>query len=84
MSNDEQLIGIPRKRSTITWLRKLYPTEKWSWVREGFGCVEYYTESGWHAGYRSCLAPTWEGDDETCVSRFYLYRPNTPTLELYP
>ncbi len=68
----------------IGWLRKEFPAETWTYERYSWGGGDYHTASGWTAGYRSCLAPRWDGDDESCASRFYLYRPGQPTVELYP
>jgi len=67
---------------TLDYLRQLHPNQKWKCERKGFGWG-YTTESGWDAGWRSCLAPRYDGDDETCVSRFFIYKPNAPTEEVH-
>lgn len=86
MTMTEELLPLSpvRRCRIIDWLRQRYPDQAWHYERYGWGGGDYHTAAGWTAGYRSCLAPTWEGDDETCVSRFYLYRPDQPTIELHP
>ncbi len=68
--------------SILTHLKRLYPKEQWRAVRHGFNW-EYQTKSGWTAGWRSCLAPKYDGDDETCVARFFVYKPQAPTEEVF-
>lgn len=65
----------------LDFLKKKYPNKQWKAVREGFGWG-YETPDGWFAGWRSCLAPEHGGDDETAVSRFFIYKPNQPTEEV--
>lgn len=60
------------RRNILKYLKELYPNEKWLWERD-FGHCIYYTESGWHARWCSCLAPKHDRDDETSISQFYVY-----------
>lgn len=72
----------PRRRGTLNELRRQFPDQVWRAVRDGMNW-EYETLSGWSAGWRSCLAPKWDGDDESCVSRIFIYRPDGPTMEVF-
>jgi len=59
------------RRNILKYLKELYPNEEWSWERD-FGHCRYYTKSGWHARWCSRLAPKYDGDDESCVSEFWV------------
>lgn len=78
---DALLAEAPSRKGILARLRERYPNKVWKAVREGFGWG-YETEDGWHAGWRSCLAPQYPDDDDTFVSRFFIYRPNEPTEEV--
>lgn len=70
------------RRNMLARLRQLHPDQEWRAVRDGMSWG-YETKTGWSAGWRSCLAPRYEGDDETCVARFFIYKPDAPTEEVY-
>lgn len=72
----------PSRRGVLRYLREKYPDKEWRAVREGFGWG-YETADGWNGGWRSCLAPLYDGDDETSVLRFFIYKPNAPTEEVF-
>lgn len=61
------------KRSTLGKLREKFPAEGWRAERAGFGW-HYANNMGDTAHWCSCLAPRYPDDDETSVSRFYIYR----------
>lgn len=69
------------KISPLKALQALFPEEGWRAVRISWGW-DYEGKNGARAGYRSCLSPQYDSDDETCVSRFFIYRQDKPTQEL--
>ena len=79
---DDLFKPFVKRRKIIDQLREKYPDQKWTVVHEGFHWG-YVTETGWHAGWRSCLAPRHDGDDDSFESRFYGYKPNAPTEHVF-
>lgn len=67
------------RRGVLDRLRAAYPQETWRTERDGFGW-RYVTASGWRAEWRACLAPRYDGDDDSYVTRMYIYRPGQATL----
>jgi hypothetical protein len=56
----------------LSRLRSLYPDQQWKAHRGGFGWM-YENNRGDTAYWVSCLAPKYDGDDETSVNEFYIY-----------
>jgi hypothetical protein len=79
-------VSEPTKRRLcspfVERLNKLFPGENWRAHRTGFRW-EYTNDKDAYAGWCSCLAPQYDGDDESAVSRFFIYRDNAATKELY-
>lgn len=64
--------GAKRTGSPLVALRERFPAMGWKSVRDGFGW-RYEAEDGSHAHWVSFLTPRYDGDDETCESRFMVY-----------
>lgn len=55
-----------REKRVIDVLRERYPG-RWRYEHP----VRWVHEDGWYVEARSLLAPQYDGDDETCVTRYY-------------
>lgn len=67
------LVRPCRRGGMLAHLRRLHPEKVWRAVRYGFGWG-YETLDGWRAHHVACLAPTYPDDDDTFVTRFYIYK----------
>jgi hypothetical protein len=67
----------------IKVLRKIHPEKEWYCERAGFGW-HYFTSDGWEGHFCSCLVSTYPDDiDGHATDRFYIYKPNEPTEEVF-
>lgn len=63
--------------SIIKTLKKKYPAEEWKAEKAGFGW-EYVNNKGERGWWTAEMAPWYDGDDDTFVSRFHIYRKEGP------
>ncbi len=84
MTEDLVFSDAPRRKGVLAALRKKWPDRTWIAQRAGMGW-EYWTADGkWHGCWVACLAPRYDGDDDTFVSRFYIYRQGQSTILFLP
>ena len=62
-----------KSKSMIQILREKFPDEGWKAKRAGFGWM-YENSKGEYAYWCSAMAPRYDGDDDTFVSEFWVYR----------
>lgn len=56
----------------LAYLRKTYPSQNWRAIRSGFGW-DYTNDQEDRAYWVSALASSYDGDDNTFQSQFYIY-----------
>ena len=61
----------------IKALKKLHPHVEWRCERWAYISWHYLGDNGWEAHWVAALAPRYDGDDETYVRQFYIYKTST-------
>lgn len=72
-----------KPKSVIAYLRKKFPEEDWKAVKAGSGSWNYENNKGERAWWCSALAPRYDGDDDTFVSQFHIYRKTGAVREYF-
>lgn len=78
---DDLLQGL-KPKSVIQSLREKFPAEGWQAKRAGSGWM-YENSRGEHAWWCAASAPRYDGDDDTFVSEFWIYRKGGPPERLW-
>lgn len=69
----DELLATLKPKSVIQSLREKFPDEGWRARRAGFGWM-YENARGELAYWVTAMAPRYDGDDDTFVSEFWIYR----------
>ncbi len=85
MSEAALISEKPRYKGVLHALRKKWPDKLWIAKQVSFGHWDYYTADGkWHGCWVACSAPQYDGDDDTFITRFYIYRKGHSPIQFIP
>jgi len=64
-----------KPRRIIDSLREKFPDEDWKAIKKG-SYWSYVNNKGEYGRWAAASAPRYDGDDETFISEFWIYRKN--------
>jgi hypothetical protein len=77
------MMDLIKEMSILSYLRKKFPDEEWKASRVGFSGYVYHNNKGENGYWIAASAPRYDGDDDTFISEFYIYRKDKLPERIY-